>query len=191
MIPGGTTNFTAAPVQATFLSPLDRPYQSLTYSCMGGPALNDGSQGRRVKEWIATYASGVISVKPIDGPIAYTHAVAEAVKTICLAFDNNMNPNLCWQTVDGKSILYYYNTTTSSYSTLTVSGTTSCRVSVDDGRLTTVGNSDVIFAYTTGTQLKYRQQRDRYLTEYVVGNTTKRLIRLGMSSGNRLQFECK
>ena len=43
--------------------------------------------------------------------------------------------------------------------------------------------------YTRGGALYWRQQRDRYAVERLVGATTKKVIRTGLSSANRLQFE--
>jgi hypothetical protein len=79
---------------------------------------------------------------------------------------------------------------TSTYLTKDFEGTTSCRVAVDDARDFYNTNSDVIFAYTKNNTLYWRQQRDRYEIERVVGTTAKKLIRMGLAQTNRLQFEC-
>lgn len=188
MIPGNVVTATA--VVSSFRAPLNRPYQALEQVVLGGSALNNGSQGREVQNWKATFANNTISVGPENGAVVFT-LNANDVKTVSLAFDGNMSVVLGWQTFSNTSKLYYYDSQTSAYVTRVFNSTSSCRVGVDDPRVTTQADSDVIFAYTTGSQLCYRQQRDRYDIEYVIGPTTKRLIKMGLTEGSRLQFELK
>ena len=185
MIPGNA--FTPTPVLGTFLYLGELPYVPLTQHVMGGIALNDPSKGRLYQPWTVTYDGSSILVNPASDPVVFTLPAA-GVTSVSLAFDNNMGLVIAWTTSTGAN-LYYYDTPTSSYVTRNFPGIISCRVCVDDPREFYTGNSDVIFGYTIGGNLCYRQQRDRYNVEYVIKTTTKPLIKMGPSSENRLQFD--
>ena len=131
--------------------------------------------------------TGLIKVNPVTNSVVFTLA-ATGVTSVSLAFDNNMGLVIAWTTSTGAN-LYYYDTPTSSYVTRNFPGITSCRVCVDDPREFYTSNSDVIFGYTIGGNLCYRQQRDRYNVEYIIQPTTRPLIKMGPSSENRLQFD--
>jgi hypothetical protein len=186
MIPANA--FTPTPIISNFQPPYDQPYQPLLQNVLGGVAIGNASLGRQVKIWTVAYNGVSITVKPIDGPIAFT-LVAANVQTVSLAFDNNMGLVIAWQVIGGGSNLYYFDTLTSQYITRLFAGTTSCRVCVDDARDFYTSQSDVIFSYTLGTNLYWRQQRDRYDNQYLIGPTTKLLRKAAPNTGNRLQFQ--
>jgi hypothetical protein len=154
---------------------------------MGGVAISDPSQGRQVKVWNISYDGTNINVKPSDGPVAFS-LTASPVTSVSLAFDNNMGLVIAWTTGTGAN-LYYFDTLTSQYITRNFSGISSCRVCVDDARDFYQASSDVMFSYTLSGNLYWRQQRDRYDIQYLIGATTKMLIRAAPNIGNRLQFE--
>lgn len=184
MIPSNT--FTPQPEVTPFVPPLDEPYQPLFQRVLGGVALNNPSEGRMYQIWTVEYTSGSIIVSPEGQPSAFEMG-AVGVTAVSLAFDNNMGIVLGWQTASGAN-LYYYDTLTSSYTTRNFPGVTSCRVAVDDPRDFYTASSDVIFGYTISGNLYWRQQRDRYDVEYLVGPATGNLIKMGPNTGNRLQF---
>jgi hypothetical protein len=185
MIPANT--FTPVPVISNFLSPYDQPYQPLLQNVMGGLAIGDASLGRQVKIWTVAYTGTDITVKPIDGPIAFTLPALD-VQSVSLAFDSNMALVIGWMTsVDAE--IYYYDTLLAAYTTRTFIGPTSCRVVVDDARDFYTPQSDVIFSYTMAGNLYWRQQRDRYNIERLVGPTTKLLRKMAPNIENRLQFQ--
>jgi hypothetical protein len=187
MIPSNA--FTPTGVYSNFQQPYDRAYTPYHQVVLGGTAIGDGAAGRQVKNWTVDYTSGNILVGPEGGATALTLPAPGAI-SVSLAFDNNMGVVLAWMTTSGAS-LYYYNTITSAYTTRTFTGITSCRVCVDDARDFNSAGSDVIFGYTDGTHLRYRQQRDRYDVEYTVMATPKKLKRMAPSIANRLQFELR
>ena len=90
-----------------------------------------------------------------------------------------------------ESNLYYFDSVNLVFATLTIATGTGCRACIDDPRKFNETNSDVIFAYVRGTNLYYRQQRDRYLTEYTVGAVPNgyKLRRVAANVKNRLQFK--
>lgn len=186
MIPANA--FTAVPQPASFQAPYNEPYTPLQQVVRGGNAIGDASAGRQVKDWIATYAAGTIVVKPVGDLVAAFAMMAADVLTLSLAFDNNMGIVLAWKTPTGAK-LYYYDTLTSAYITRVFAGIESCRVCVDDARSVYNASSDVIFGYVKTGNLYWRQQRDRYDTERLIGPTAKQLKRMAPSVTNRLQFE--
>lgn len=187
MIPGG--NFTAIPVVANFVPPYDLNYTPLSQIVPGGIAIGDPSQGRLYQNWEAFYDSGNIQVRTEFGPVVFT-LPALNVETVSLAFDNNMGIVLAWETTGGAN-LYYFDTISTTYITRFFPGINSCRVCVDNSKDFYTTQSDVIFGYTLGGNLYYRQQRDRYDVEYLIGATTKSLIKMAPSEANRLQFELR
>ncbi len=187
MIPANA--FTPTPNSSAFISPYNLAYTPLSQTVLGGTAIGDGAAGRQVKNWTATFTGSAIEVAAVGDAPSFTLAVTD-VQSVSLAFDNNMGVVLAWMTTGGAN-LYYFNTVTSSYTTEFFSGVTSCRVVVDDAREFNTANSDVIFGYTKAGSLYWRQQRDRYQIERLIGTTTKKLKRMGPNTLNRLQFELR
>ena len=191
------------PSNAISATPQYSPYQfpdsvdilsaeSLEY---GGLAINDASQGRLVKVWRAyittTLGVSTINVVPqIAGtPVTAIYTGAGVITTVSLAFDSSMNPAVCFVEA-GTLKLRWYNTLAGAYQVDSYSPATSGRVSTDDKRSGVEGQSDVIFAYTRGGTLYWRQERDRYGVEYTVGPSFALVLRrLGMNQKFRLQFE--
>jgi hypothetical protein len=158
-----------------------------THRCFGGAGISDPSQGRLGHLWICRYATGNITVRRSDRQTIDLSFTVPPVYMVGLAFDNNMAPVIAYQ-IGTTSYLRYYSAIDGGYITIQKTGTTSCRCTVDDPRPFYNTNSDVVFAFTRGGQLFYTLQRDNYTTEYLVGSTTKKLLRLGPSKGLRLQF---
>jgi hypothetical protein len=185
-----SNSFTPSPIQGGFRPPNDLDYTPLRQIVWGGQAIGDGTKGRLVKYWEVFLDPSGIVVKPVNGEVAFTLTginVSE-ITTVSLAFDNNMGLVIAY-TVPAGAHLYYFNSLTNQYVNRFFTGVISCRVCVDDAREFYSSASDVIFAYTLSGNLYYRQQRDRYDTERLVGATPNKLIKLGQSFVNRLQAE--
>lgn len=180
---------TVTPVYAPFLEPLQSwVYNPLQEKVLGGTAIGNGQAGREVQNWIITYSAGVIDVSPQDGASQFSMSVA-GVTSVSLGFDSNMAVAIAYQTAAGANF-YYYNTLTAGYSTMTIAGATSCRSCVDDPRLFDSGASDVIFSYVLTSNLYYRVQRERYLTEHGVGPALNSILtKTGFTTAQRMQFE--
>lgn len=185
MIPSNA--FTITPIVSTFQEPYNQQYHKLSQNVLGGIAINDASAGRQTQIWNVAYNGAFINVKTESGPVVFSLAQAD-VQTVSLAFDNNMGLVIAWTTTGGAK-LYYYDSLTSQYIIRDFPGIESCRVCVDDARDFYTASSDVIFSYTLGGNLYWRQQRDRYDIQYLIGATAKTLIRAAPNVGNRLQFE--
>ncbi len=178
-------------VYAPFLPPIDDPiYDPLSMRATGGVALGDGSQGREVQFWTCSYDGANINVVPeIPGP-SFALPVAD-VLSCCLAFDSNMAVAIAYTKADG-AYLYYFNSLTSSFQTLFLTGVTSCRVAVDKTTEFFNAQSDVIFAYINASNVvNWRQQRDRYAIEYTIGPalSSRPMARMGPTTDNRLQIQ--
>ncbi len=184
MIPSNA--FTPVPDPAPYLPPYDLPFTKLEHVVRGGIAIGDASKGRDYQNWQVRYQGGNIEVLPVGGSVAFSMTVA-GVQTLSLAFDNNMGIVLCWMASNGAN-LYYFNTLTAAYTTRNFNDITSCRVVVDDGRDFYTAASDVIFGYTRAGNLYWRQQRDRYDVEYLVGPTANLLVKMAPNINRRLQF---
>lgn len=187
MIPGN--QFTTIPVVHSYISPYNRPYKPLEQAVLGGIALNDPSRGRMYQNWIVFYENPFIRIKPENGSVVFSLEQPD-VKTVSLAFDNNMNIALAWQKTTG-SYLYYFDILIDDYAILEIPGATSCRIVVDDPRDFYISASDIIFGYTLNGNLYWRQQRDRYATERLIGEAQGKLRKMAPSDGNRLQFELR
>lgn len=176
-------------IPAAFREPENLTVNSLSDKAQGGIALNDPSKGRTYQLWVAEYESGEIRIKPENAGSYVFSLPAPGAITISLAFDNNMGVVLAWQTANS-SHLYHYQTLTSSYGTKVVTGTTSCKVAIDEPANFYLPKSDVIFAYTKNDSLFFTVQRERYENEHLAGVTLGKIIRMGMNEHNRFQFEC-
>ena len=186
MIPANT--FTPTPIVSDFLDPNTLQYHPLTQVVLGGVALNDPSLGRMYKSWTVYYEFGIIFVQPNAEPVAFSIAEPD-VTSVSLSFDNNMAIVLNW-TYTGGAKLYYYDTLTLAYITRDFPGITSSRVCVDDAQPFYNQDSDVIFSYIKNNNLYWRQQRDRYDIERLIGAAPGRtLVKVGLNAGNRLQFK--
>lgn len=187
MLPNNTISTIAH--SARFKSPYDMPVSALSRSCRGGIAINDSSKGRDYQNWYVWYANGNVYYGPEATPLVSVGSLAlTGVLQLSMAFDNNMNPIICWLDSTGAHIRYFSGTT-STYVVVDVLGATSCLVAVDDSRNFYNANSDAIFAYTISSGLWYRYQRQNYATPIQASTSTARLIRMGMHSQNRFQFE--
>ena len=185
MIPTGS--FTSTPIVTSYAYPDNLPYDPLSQTVNGGLALNDGSLGRTYQFWNVSYDGTNINVKPVGGAVVLSLTKA-GVLSVSLAFDANMQPAIAWTTSAG-AFFYYYDTLAAAFTTVSYSNVSSCRVCVDDPSRYYAGASDVIFGYIRGTTLYYRQQRDRYATEYTVGTAHGVLQHLALSTGSRLQLQ--
>lgn len=187
MIP--TNEFSQSPIAGDFKAPFNRPFHSTYCFLPGGKNIGDPSEGRNSKVWICEIKSTGLWLRREDDASIEVQINSETTPTmVSAAFDANMNPVVAWQ-IGSTSYIRYFSGVSSSYVVVTRENTTSCKVVVDDVREQNIVDSDIIFAFTTGTDLRYTMQREVYVTERVAGLTTKKIRRAGMSELNRLQFE--
>lgn len=190
MIPGNALSSIDLP--AALLSPDDMAGAPLIDYERGGVALNDASQGLQVRQWRCTVDGANVNLQA-DEEAPTTIFSQPGIENISFTFDQLMRPAFAY-TVGSTVYLRWYDSVPAAYVT-TNYGTTirDPRLCLDDKRATQYAlSSDIIFAYLKGDSLCYRQQRDRFLTEYVleVGlGAGIRLRNVGMTRGLRLQFD--
>jgi len=188
-------------VLGNYISPYDRYSDDLTDYELGGSAIGVSDDGLEYQVWSLRYENDEDSPDYGDfvitgettGEVVTPINVANVVRC-CLAFDQNMNVFIGYETEAGQAYHYWYDTLISGYKTTTMdSGVRSLQCCLDDHRVTQSGTSDIILAYIRSGNLCYRQQRDRYGTEYVLksGVGGAEIYRVGMSDIGRLQFDVR
>lgn len=183
------------PAPAVFLPPRDRWRDLLVDYENGGVALNDPSEGLNVRVWRCQFIDGdfVIDSPPDVAPIvAYTPTVP-AVE-LGLAFDQNMQPFLVWIDEEGDAYFRWFDPTIPGFDVVQLpSGTITPRCVLDDKRdfAGPLGLSDVILTYMREGSLYFRQQRDRFATEYELASGYEgwQLGQFGMNRRLRLQWQ--
>lgn len=184
-------------VENDFLDPdsIIRATRTIDYE-KGGVALNNPSQGLRVKNWVLELVGNDVTLYPQDDALDVTTLFSEAgITEVSLAFDQNMQPVVGY-IVGGVAKLRWFNAGTSAYVTTVVSTSAiSIFLTLDDKRkAATEGNlNDVLVFYATDSNLYYRQQRDLYAIErnpYTFSGTNTTFIRrAGFLSGYRVGVE--
>lgn len=193
MIPGEALSTTAAP--AAFLSPDDikRNPRTTDYE-LGGAGIGDGSQGLQVQSW-RVRVSGTDVLVSADPYTSETLVFSEAGITECsLAFDQNMNYVIAYVANGIAKLRWYDPIADATVKTNFAADVRSPFVCMDDklDRATTLNRNDVLLFYIRGSSLYYRQQRDRYDTEYLLKTFPGPAVtirRVGMSVANRIQIE--
>lgn len=160
----------------------------------GGIGISNPSQGINIHDWECSYSSiaGNIVLRNIDTSVSTT--VLSGIMNLTnlsFAFDANMRPVIGYQNASGVSSLYYYDTLTEAYNTLTLAaGSGAPRLCHDDkrDRMVLSNITDVLCFYIRDAVLYYRLQRERYQTEYQVATFTSGTVlkKVGMSTELRL-----
>ena len=156
----------------------------------GGVGLHDPSAGLEVQEWTFTLRGDTVVVRAADGSETEL-LTADGITELAGTFDANMAVAVAFVRAQ-QTTLYWYDTTIHDYTTTAVAGT-SPRLTLDDKRPLHVADRDILLVYLRADKIYYRQQRDRYGTEYPLGDLpagTERLGRVGMSTAGRVQVEC-
>jgi hypothetical protein len=178
----------SVPVPAEFLEPDDLETSSLVDYEFGGVALNDASQGLRVRTWRLRLVGNDIRINADNVP-EVTLFTRNGITELSLAFDQNMRPYVAF-VQNGQAILRWYDTLAQQQVFLDLDpATVTPRLCLDDKRPLQVGGSDVILAYVLNGNLYFRAQRDRFEVEYLLqADVGGKLIRIGMNQKYRLQF---
>lgn len=182
MIPGGDV---LAGDRGGELLPIHRFDLGLTSKARGGVAINDGSAGINVKDWAGRSAGGLLYLSAPDVP-EFVYASTPSATSVTFAFDRNMAPSVAWNTPDGL-FFRWFDASLASFTTSEFPDARNAMVIHDDVRDLAEARSDVLLVYQRGAGLYYRQQRDRYLTEYLLQTPVfGALKRCGMGSGLRI-----
>lgn len=179
-------------IAAPFAFPRNIPKAALVDFEYGGVAIQDPSQGLRVKVWRAEYVDGAVVVSA-DGVTPTTIITVAHITQIGFAFDANMKPFVCYQLENGDAKYYWFDSTVPGFVTSTLpTGTDAPLCAHDDTRNTQVrlGRSDIILTYTRAGSLYFRAQRERYLTEHLLSSEIGdgQLLQVGMNQKLRFQW---
>lgn len=186
MLPNNEISSTS--VEGIFLLPNKQPDEVIDYE-FGGISIQDTSQGLNVFVWECFYKDRWITLRSPNEEVKWLQI--DGVTHVGLAFDFNMNPNICY-VVNGETFLRWYDTSIQGFRTTSFgSSIKSPQISLDDHREEFSGSSDIIFAYVRNGSVYYRQQRDRYNIERYVGEVPDdlTLIQIGMNRKYRFQFK--
>lgn len=198
MLPDISAPLSAPAIAADFLAPHDVLKKALVDYARGGVAIGDPTQGHDVKTWkIESRNDGFC--KPSEVYISAPDIeefllpdITGNVTSISFAFDQNMQPAIVYTLGWHNTFLYWWNSATSAYETLSLgAGLRTPILRLDDVKETGDGVSELILSYTKGDCLFVRLQRDRYGVEYLVDAGGYRFIaQCGMSAGRRFQWAC-
>lgn len=179
------------PVPGVFEPPDGKRGQQLEDFEAGGVAVQNTSEGLSAYEW-RCWVDGIDVKLQRVGAAEQTVFQQADIAEIALAFDQNMRPSIAYTTVTGSLYLRWYDSVIQQYTTTSFGTARNPRLSLDDKRPENSSGSDIIFAYIRGTTLYWRQQRDRYQTEYVaatnIGAKTS-LLDIGLTKTLRFQFQ--
>lgn len=190
------------PVLSPFLPPDNNSpaVTDLTDVQLGGVALNNGTQGLQVQNWAMEVQGSLLTTQVWISAttVASTFLFARPNITWArMAFDQNMHPFIAFIDQNGPAFWWYDPTLPGQTFTSLTSDVTNPCCTMDDKRPleTRLGTNDIILSYVRNGTLYYRQQRDRYGTEYVlytninVAISNPKLNKIGMGSQYRLMFE--
>ena len=154
-------------LQRTYLTPDSNEAAYLIDYELGGVALNDPSQGLRVKTWTLQLVGDDVTIYA-DDVAATTLFTRTGITEISLAFDQNMRPFVAF-VQDGQAKYWWYDTAEGAqvFSDL-AAGAVTPRCCIDDKRPTENGTSDIILAYVLNNDVYFRAQRDRFTVEYLL-----------------------
>lgn len=178
---------------ADFLPPDDEPYAQLVSYEDGGIDVSDPSKGLMGYKWrIRVNDDNIILERDSTKSYVLFEGIGD-IKSIDLAFDQNMNPAVAYDKSNGNSYLYWFDASIGDYTTSVFFNCRSPRLSLDDKRIESLQTSDIIFGYIKSNgDLVYRQQRDRYTIERILQMGIPDhlyLMRIGMTKNNRLRFQ--
>lgn len=189
-LPGNVLS--SSPVKAEFLQPDASGRKSKTEDFeRGGVALNDVSQGMNVQDWRVRIVGTTMRLGVYPDGVESDLFLAAEVSEVSLAFDQLMRPAVAYMQA-GIAKLYWYDTALSAQSTLTIGAVRTPFLCLDDKRATQSSTSDILLFYLTGTELRYRQQRDRFTIERTLATGLDGgsfITRCGMGTNLRLHIE--
>lgn len=204
MLPGNRTyDITASNMQlvAPYLRPDNfAPGSELSDYEMGGLAIQDASQGLQTQVWRGCWNasdSTAYLIPNFNCADATPLFVEPGVVEFTFTFDQAMNWVAATRKADNTAKLYWYDTVTETRIVTDYTDIQSIKLSHDDKRQLQVlqGLTDVIFTYITYSdkRIRYRTQRERYLTEWLASNvqypSRSRIQQFGLTEAFRMQWK--
>jgi hypothetical protein len=159
----------------------------------GGVGIQDSSQGADLQEWTLTL-NGDDFVVSAPNTAATTLFSRPGVTSLALAWDQNMNPFVAFQhgaqeLEEDRTCTYWWFDTAAGQQVFTdlPAGSFNPRATLDDKRPTSLTSNDILLVYLRDRRMYLRQQRDRYLVEYLLQeNVGKNIHDLGMGDNLRV-----
>lgn len=191
-----------APVFAEYIDPYTRYTGDLEDWEQGPISLNDPTQGLDYQMWFLSYVSdeddpnyGDFVIEAEDTNETSVVINVPNVARLGLAFDQNGDPFICYETYACTAHYYYWDTVEGDYVTRTLpAGSRWVACCLDDHRYSQTSTSDSILAYIRNSDLFYRQERDRYTIERNLTNDQSisgELYKVGMTENLRLKFDIR
>ena len=187
-LPNDTLSST--PIQGFYLYPDNQETENLLDYEHGGIAIGDASSGSQFQVWTLTYVDPNVILTPENAGPTTVLSIA-GLKEASLSFDQNMNPTIAYVTSTDAAELWWFSTVDQTYlQTPLPAGSITPRVCLDDKRDLQSTASDILLAYVRDDKLYYRYQRERYDNEYWLADLDagQKLVKIGMSQQNRIQF---
>lgn len=160
---------------------------------VGGVGLNDLSQGMEYQVWKLEVIGNTQVVLSNTSGYSELLFIDSNIKSVGLAFTQNMQKVICIEHLDHSVDLYWFDTSVGAEVKTTYPGIRTARLTLDDKRVSQLINSDVVFAYIRNVDnaLCYRLQRERFEVEHVIGvfSARTKLRNIGMNEHFRVQFE--
>lgn len=200
MIPGG--NLSNPTVWSPYLVPDGEVTSDTEDYNLGGVGLSDPSQGLEYQNWHGFVTSlnrpsSAVWLESSNTPAVQIMS-SPYITWMRFTFDQNMHPFVTFISQEGSGYYWWDPQIPGNVKFIFPSalGITFCACGLDDKRFfaALLGESDIILSYVRNNNLCYRQQRDRYGTEYILAANINlilanaRVSKVGMNLGGRLQF---
>lgn len=170
---------------------------NLTDYEQGGVASQNTSKGLLFQRWKGYWNSAdkTCYILPENSTTPTALVVEPDVVEFTFTFDQNMRWACAVLTSTNVVRFHWFDSEAAAYVVSTYSGASSVKLCLDDKRRNSVrlGQADIIITYIDSlNHLKWRIQRDRFLTEYsntaAVIPTSHQITNFGLARNNRLQW---
>lgn len=173
-----------------FIYPRSKNYPLTESWDLGGVELNSNREEMTKYSWFAWTDGTTVFLKREDLTEVHTLFTDVDITEIDLTFDQNMNYCIAYVSNKLSKISMFSVVTQTREVSLLGDNVKHPRVSLDDKRSFNVNNSDIILSYQKGNKLYYLLQRERFLIEHLIAESSgsRFLWRVGMGKNNCFLF---
>lgn len=158
-----------------------------------GPiAIADVTQGLQAQRWRMRLVDSEFFW--LDAPVVPEYVAYSAPGTTEISFTFDQQGRLAIAYVqNGQPKIYWYDSLMADFTVLFLpSDAVTPKIILDDKRFTQSPSADIVLQYIRGGKLCMRDQRGRFLTEYILSNGPWTAIaKVGFNRGLRLQTLCR
>ena len=191
MMPAGGMSVTSVPSSMTAPDTLGRNPITMDYE-RGGAAVGNSAMGLNSLNWRIQVVGNEVRLSPSPYTTETVLFSVAGITEASLGFDQTMRPAVAY-VLNGVAKLWWYDTQAAAQVTTTLaSDVRSPFLTLDDKRGSASASNDILMFYLREQSLYYRQQRDRFQTEYLVSAfdfAVARIARVGLSTGLRMGVE--